>query len=68
MPDYFVTQGASGGAVRLPFPDDLPLAKRAAYAAKPPAAALAAAEPWPFSADAQAATTPPADPAPTPED
>jgi hypothetical protein len=42
--DYFLYPISKTETARVPFPHDVPLDKRAAYAAKPPAEALAKAE------------------------
>lgn len=42
--DYFLFPISKTETARVPFPQDLPLDKRAAFAAKPPADALAKAE------------------------
>jgi hypothetical protein len=63
--DYFLHPVSATEARKVPFPVDLALAKRAAYMAKPPAAALEGAELVPLAPaapPAQAAdipTTPP---------
>lgn len=42
--DYFLHPISATETAKVPFPFDLPLDKRAAYMAKPPATALATAE------------------------
>lgn len=58
MDEYFLHPLSPTQAARIPFPNDLPLAKRDTYMAKPPADAIAKAE--------RVTITPPPAPAPTP--
>lgn len=55
-------------AARVPFPADVPLDKRAAYMAKPPAAAVAAAERVPLTPTVPATPAAPAVTSPDSED